>query len=854
MSNCEHNRDTVYDFKSIESNWRGKWADSGHDQTDLDADDNRKRTYCLSMFSYPSGDKLHLGHWYNYVPADTWARFRRMSGDNVFQPMGFDSFGLPAENYAIKCGVHPHIHTEENIFVIREQLKTIGAMYDWRSELATHRPDYYKWTQWLFLQLYKNDLAYRDDSPVNWCNSCQTVLANEQVENGNCERCGEFVEKKELTQWKFRITKYADRLIDGLEDLDWPEETKKKQLSWIGRSHGADVDFVVSRKQIKGDLPENTELNADGDIVLRVFTTRPDTLFGVTYMALAPEHPLAVCLTDQEMQPEVEKYIADSAKLSEVDRQGTEREKTGIRTGALAVNPVNGEEVPILVADYVIASYGTGAVMAVPAHDQRDFEVASKLKLPLRRVILGKGQDCDSQMQEAWTDDGVMIDSEGYDGEPNRQAGKKIISNLDAQGVGKQTIQYRLRDWLVSRQRFWGAPIPIVHCPDCGPVAVQEDQLPLQMPDDVDYKPKGKSPLASSEKYMNTSCPECGTDARRDPDTMDTFVCSSWYFLRYMRPNLEDAMFLKEDTQRWLPTEMYIGGADHAYGHLLFSRFITKVFHDLGYLDFDEPFKSLRHQGMITRDGQKMSKSKGNTVVPADYLDQFGTDTLRTYLMKGFAFAEGGDWTDNGIEGIHKFLLRVWRLTHSALANQPLGQDMGSDVPMLSDVEREKRWPKLRVVLHNSIFACTRDLGRFQFNTAVSKLMELNNALREYSGTDAITFEDPYLKEALLKLIQMLSPFAPHFGAELWDRVGGQGSVFDSSWPVHDESFLIADTVTYVIQINGKIREKMDAAKNAPKDEVEKEALAFGRIPELIGNCEIKKVIVVPGKLVNVVI
>jgi leucyl-tRNA synthetase len=854
MANNEHNRDTVYDFKSIENNWRKKWADSDHDLTDLDANDDRKSTYCLSMFSYPSGDKLHLGHWYNYVPADTWARFRRMCGDNVFQPVGFDSFGLPAENYAIKCGVHPHTHTEENICVIRDQLKTLGAMYDWRSELATHRPEYYKWTQWLFLQLYKNDLAYRDDSPVNWCTSCQTVLANEQVVDGYCERCDNSVESKKLTQWKFRITKYADRLIDDLEVLDWPEETKKKQLSWIGRSNGAEVNFIVPVESAHGDLPEDTEFDENGNIVLRVFTTRPDTLFGVTYMALAPEHPLSVHLTEKDKVSEVKKYIQDATKLSEVDRQGSDLKKTGIHTGTFAVNPVNGEEIPILIADYVIASYGTGAVMAVPAHDQRDFEFSIELNLPMKRVILGADQDSNLEMKEAWTEDGLMVNSSEYNGQQNRCAGEEIIVALSESNQGKQTIQYRLRDWLVSRQRYWGSPIPIIHCPKCGEVPVPEDQLPLELPSDVDYKPKGKSPLESSDSYMNVECPECGGDARRDSDTMDTFVCSSWYFLRYFKPNLDDSMFLKSDTLKWMPIEMYVGGADHAYGHLIFSRFITKVLHDLGYLGFEEPFKALRHQGMITRDGQKMSKSKGNTVVPADYLEDYGTDTLRTYLMKGFAFAEGGDWTDNGIEGIHKFLTRVWRLTHSALAHQPLGQDMGDGVPLISESEREKRWPKLRVVLHNSIMACTRDLERFQFNTAVSKLMELNNALREYSATDAVSLDDPYFKEALINLIQMLSPFAPHFGAELWDRVGGIGSVFDSSWPQHNDAYLVSDTVIYVIQINGKIREKMEASKSTPKDEIEKEAMTIGRIPELIGDNQIRKVIVVPGKLVNIVI
>ena len=842
-----------YDHREIEARWRRHWEETGDGRAAMDGDD-RPKCYVLSMFSYPSGDKLHLGHWYNYVPADTWARFRRMRGYNVFQPVGFDSFGLPAENYAIKCGVHPREHTEENIRVIREQLKTLGAMYDWRSELATHRPDYYKWTQWLFLKLLENDLAYRKDMPVNWCASCQTVLANEQVKDGDCERCGNPVVRRSLTQWCFRITRYADRLIDNLERLDWPEETKKKQISWIGRSHGAEVLFAVPDDQVRGPLPDTLDRTPAGEVALRVFTTRPDTLFGVTYMALAPEHPLVDALCAPERREAVAAYREQAARLSEVDRQSGDRPKTGVPLGAEAVNPVNGERVPVMVADYVLATYGTGAVMAVPGHDERDFAFATQHDLPVRKVILAPGDDPDSPLREAWTGPGTLVHSGPYDGLPHDEAARRIVADLAERGLGRATVQYRLRDWIISRQRYWGAPIPVIHCPECGAVPVPEDQLPVLLPDDVDYRPKGKPPLASSETFMNAPCPRCGRPARRDPDTMDTFVCSSWYYLRYLDPDRDDVPFRRERVERWMPVDMYVGGADHAYGHLIFARFVNMVLHDLGLVPVEEPFAALRHQGMITRDGEKMSKSKGNTVVPADYLERYGTDTLRAYLMFGFAFAEGGDWTDDGIEGVHRYLLRVWRLVQKFTAGASPAGDAPADAAPLSPEERERRWPELRLVLHNSIKGCTRDVERFQFNTAISRLMELTNAIHRYAGRDALSPDDPYAREAITDLVLMLAPFTPHLAAELWRELGGAGEVFDQAWPAWDERFLVADTVTYVVQINGKIREKMPFARDADREAVAAAARAYGRIPELIGERPVRKVIVVPNKLVNIVV
>jgi leucyl-tRNA synthetase len=841
-----------YDFARIEAKWRRIWEEEGCYHTDLSRVENK--CYCLVMYPYPSGDKLHLGHWMSYAPPDAWARYRRMRGFNVFMPIGFDSFGLPAENYAIKCGVHPRLHTEENIAFIREQLQALGAMFDWSSEIATHRPDYYKWTQWLFLQLFKNGLAYRARMPVNWCVSCQTVLANEQVRDGVCERCGTAVERQDRTQWCFRITAYADKLLEGLQRIDWPEETKKKQTYWIGRSEGAEVVFKVPARCLQGKLPEGWSRDAEGRAELRVFTTRPDTLFGVTYMVLAPEHPLVMLLAAAPQRPGVEAYLQQARLLSEVDRASGVLEKTGVPTGAVAVNPVNGEEIPIWVADYVLATYGTGAVMAVPAHDSRDFEFAGAFDLPIRRVIRPPRGRASDPLPEAFTESGLMCNSGGYDGLSTQDGGAHVVADLQERGLGRATVQYRLRDWLVSRQRYWGAPIPIVHCPTCGEVPVPEEELPVLLPDDVDFQPRGKSPLASSESFMSTRCPGCGGEARRDPDTMDTFVCSSWYYLRYLDPHDPDRPFSRERVAAWLPVDQYVGGADHAYGHLIFARFVTKVLHDLGWLPFDEPFQRLNHQGMITRDGVKMAKSLGNVVNPETYIERYGTDTLRAYIMFGFAFEEGGDWVDEGIEGVHRYLQRVWRLVDAACSGRSPAGDAGSEAEPLPAAEAERRAGPLRCTMHNSIKGCSIDTERFHFNTALSRLMELTNALYAYAGRYTVGLEDPRYREGIVNLVKMLSPFAPHLGEELWQRLQGEGHVFDQAWPEWDEAALTLETVTVVVQVNGKIRERMEVPTDLDEAELRRRAQEHGRIPELVGGRTVRKVIVVPNKLVNIVV
>ena len=841
-----------YDYAGIEQKWQQRWRDEKYHLTDLTRTD--RKCYCLVMFPYPSGEKLHLGHWMSYVPPDAWARFRRMQGDNVFQPIGFDSFGLPAENFAIKCGVHPRIHTEQNIKIIREQFQALGAMHDWSAEVATHRPDYYRWTQWLFLQLFANDLAYRSDMPVNWCNSCQTVLANEQVIDGSCERCQSSIERQNRTQWCFRITAYADQLIDGLATIDWPEETRKKQMSWIGRSEGAEVEFRIPATSLQREVPEGFHVAGDGVIALRVFTTRPDTLFGVTYMVLAPEHPLVPVLTTPEHEQEVAAYLSQASLRSEVDRASGAEEKTGVPTGAVAVNPVNDEEIPIWVADYVLASYGTGAVMAVPAHDTRDFAFARAFGLPIRQVILPADGEVTDALDDAYVEPGTMVNSGVYDGLPSGEGGERLVADLAARDLGCATVQYRLRDWLVSRQRYWGAPIPIIHCPSCGEVPVPEEDLPVELPDDVDFRPRGISPLASSDSFMQVSCPRCGGDAKRDPDTMDTFVCSSWYYLRYPCAGEQERPFDQEALAAWMPVDQYVGGADHAYGHLIFSRFINRVLHDLGHVPCAEPFSRLVHQGMILSEGEKMSKSRGNVVSPETYLQRYGTDTLRVYMMKGFAFSEGGGWSDEGIDGVFRYLQRVWRLSEAACAGRSPAGDAPADAIPLPPAEEAERAAQLKCVMHNSIKGCTVDTERFQFNTAISRLMELTNALYIYAGRHAVGLDDPRYREALETLIIMLAPFAPHLAEELWQRLGGQGHVFEAGWPTWDEQALTLDTVTIVVQINGKIRERMEAPVNADRETLAQQARAHGRIPDLIAGRPVRKVVVVPNKLVNIVV
>ena len=800
----------------IEKKWQRRWEETGLYKFDRQSDKPKK--YVLEMFSYPSGAKLHAGHWYNYSLSDTYARFLRMQGYNVFHPMGFDAFGLPAENYAIKTGIHPSDSTMANIATMERQLKEMGASFDWDYEIKTCEPEYYRWTQWCFLQLYKKGLAYRKAAPVNWCPKCNTVLANEQVVEGECERCHTPVTRKHLTQWFFKITDYAERLLEGLDRIDWPEKTKLMQKNWIGKSVGGEVTFQVQ-----------------GGGEFTVFTTRADTLFGCTYVVISPEHPMVEQLTTPEQQKAVRQYQEYAARASEIDRLSTTREKTGVFTGSYAINPINGRVVPIWVADYVLASYGTGVVMAVPAHDERDFAFASKYGLPIERVIKAKNPGEDDSLP--YTEHGVLTGSGQFDGLSVEDGKNAILEHLAAQGKGGFKTNYRLRDWLISRQRYWGAPIPIIHCEHCGDVPVPEDQLPVLLPYDVDFTPDGTSPLARHKGFVNTTCPVCGQPAKRDVDTMDTFVCSSWYYLRY--PDNKDAQQAWDPAviNKLLPVDKYIGGAEHACMHLLYARFFTKAFYDMGLLNFDEPFSSLVHQGVILGpDGEKMSKSRGNVISPDDYVREFGSDAFRMYLGFGFSYVEGGPWNDGGIKAVSKYLDRVERLVDRVYESD--GQKQ------LGPEEKQ-----VEFVLHNTIKSVTEDLHAFSFNTAIARLMELTNAMYRYTDGD---FDTVYAKGICQKLIQLLAPFAPHFSEELWERMGQSYSIFNSSFPICDEKALIQDEITYPFQVNGKVRERFSISRNAGKEEIE--TLVRERFASYFEGKTVVKFIVVPGRIVNVVV
>ncbi len=802
------------DLRQIESKWRKKWEETGLYKFHPERAD--KKLYVLEMFSYPSGAKLHAGHWYNYGPADTYARFKKMQGYEVFQPMGFDAFGLPAENYAIKTGIHPQDSTLKNIATMENQLKAIGAMYDWDYEVITCVPEYYKWTQWLFLQMYKHGLAYRKEAPVNWCPSCNTVLANEQVVQGECERCGSVVERKNLTQWFFKITDYAEELLQDLDKLDWPEKTKLMQKNWIGKSYGGEIEFAVK----------------DSDVKFRVFTTRADTAFGVTYVVLAPESPLVDKIVTPECKAAVEEYRKNAAKTTEIDRLASNREKTGVLTGAYAINPVNGREVPILVADYVLASYGTGAVMGVAAHDERDYVFAQKLGLPVERVV--KGVDGNDELP--FCDYGVMINSGEFDGMTSEEGKIAVIKKLEKEGKGALKTNYRLRDWLISRQRYWGAPIPMIHCEHCGAVPVPEEDLPVRLPYNVDFKPDGESPLAKCEEFMNVRCPVCGRPARRDPDTLDTFVCSSWYYLRYPDNKNSEKAFDREKIDKMLPVDKYIGGAEHACMHLLYARFFTKALRDMGYLDFDEPFLSLVHQGTILgSDGFKMSKSRGNVVSPDDSIEKYGADVFRMYLMFGFSYVEGGPWNDNGIESMAKFFDRVERL---------IRKGSGQDEARVSTEAQEK----LDYVRNNTIKCVSADIENFSFNTAIARIMEFVNAVYDYVNAGGATGE--FFEDCRKDLVRLLAPFAPHFAEELWEILGQEYSVFNQPFPVCNEDALVLKKVELAVQVNSRIRAKITVASDASREQIEKAALAA-----LEGQLDgaPKKIIVVPGRLVNVI-
>ena len=798
-----------YNHKAIEKKWRQKW-----EENPVNVDDGKKpKYYCLDMFPYPSGNGLHVGHWRGYVISDVWSRYKMMQGYYLIHPMGWDAFGLPAENYALKTGQHPAISTAKNISNIKRQINEIAAIYDWDREVNTTDPDFYKWTQWIFVKMFKEGLAYEKEFPINWCPSCKTGLANEEVVNGCCERCGTPVTKKNLRQWMLRITKYADRLLNDLDKLEWPEKVKKMQTEWIGKSYGAEVDFPVEGKDEK----------------ITVYTTRPDTLHGATFMVLAPEHKLAADLATPDQKEAVDAYIYAASMKSNVDRM-QDKEKTGVFTGSYATNPLNGAKVPIWLSDYVLADYGTGAIMCVPAHDDRDFEFAKKFDIPIIQVIAKDGKAIEN-MTEAYTEaSGTMINSGDWNGMESAVLKKEAPHIIEKMGIGRKTVNYKLRDWVFSRQRYWGEPIPIVHCPKCGNVPVPEEELPLRLPDVESYEPTGtgESPLAAIEDWVNCKCPECGAAAKRETNTMPQWAGSSWYFLRYVDPHNDNELVSKEKADKYLPVDMYIGGVEHAVLHLLYSRFYTKFLYDIGVIDFDEPFHKLFNQGMITgKNGIKMSKSKGNVISPDDLVRDYGCDSLRMYELFVGPPELDAEWDDRGIEGVYRFLSRFWNLV---MDNKD------------KNIKASKEMIKAR---HKMIHMITTRLEGFSLNTVISGFMECNNNLiaiaKKEGGMD---------KETLEAAVLLLAPFAPHMGEELWEELGHTDSVFHHEWPAHDEEAMKDDEVEIPVQVNGKTK----AVISIPVDISKEDAIAKAK--EVLGDKlsgNIIKEIYVPKKIVNIV-
>ena len=832
-----------YDPKTIEAKWQQLWAEertwevANPGQPGFDG--AKPKSYVLEMLPYPSGEP-HVGHLKCYAVGDAIAHFRRRHGFEVIHPMGYDAFGLPAENNAIKTGEPPREATERSIASFRRQFREWGISIDWSRELGTHTPEYYRWTQWIFLQLLERGLAYRAEAPVQWCPKDATVLANEQVVDGRCERCGTPVEQRRLEQWFFRTTEYAERLLADFDRLEsWPEHVVTMQRNWIGRSEGAEVVFRCEELDI--DFP--------------VFTTRPDTLFGATFFVLAPEHPeLEPLVAGTPAEQAVREYVNRVARESAEERGDEDRPKTGVPLGRSVVNPVNGEEIPMFVADYVLMEYGTGAIMAVPAHDQRDYEFAKAFELPVKRVIEGIDPELARDDEGLpYAGDGSMTASGRFDGKGNRDAYEEIVEWLAAEGRGKASVNYRLRDWLVSRQRYWGAPIPVVYCEECGIVPVPDDQLPVELPEIEDYAPQGRSPLAAAEEWVGTECPRCGGPARRETDTMDTFVDSSWYFIRYLDPHNEEAAWDRAAADHWLPVDQYIGGVEHAILHLMYARFFTKALADLGHLAVQEPFANLFTQGMITRDGAKMSKSKGNTVSPAEYVERYGADTARTYVCFMGPPERGGDWSDEGVEGVNRFLSRLWRLCEEVEGRDAADPGPGGADPGPGAAEGDTR--VLLTKAHWAIDKVTRDFQRgFQFNTAIAAVMELvNEAYRvkdslyaDPAGTAAVRF-------ATATAASLIFPFAPHLGAEVWERLGG-GRVWEQAWPQADPELLTADTVTLVVQVNGRLRDRIEAPADAPESELLALARESEKVRRHIDGREVLKEVVVPGKLVNLVV
>ena len=798
-----------FHHKAIEKKWRENWL-----KKPVNVNDGKKpKYYCLDMFPYPSGNGLHVGHWRGYVISDAWSRYKLMQGHYVIHPMGWDAFGLPAENYAIKMGIHPSISTADNIANIKRQINDIAALYDWDMEVNTTDPKFFKWTQWIFVQMFKKGLAYEKKFPINWCPSCKTGLANEEVVNGKCERCGSDVTKKNLRQWMLKITAYAERLLNDLDKLDWPEKVKKMQADWIGKSYGAEVDFPVDGRDEK----------------ITVYTTRPDTLHGATFMVLSPEHPLAASLATPETKEAVEKYIFDASMKSNVDRMQA-KEKTGVFTGSYAINPLNNKKTPIWLSDYVLADYGTGAIMCVPAHDDRDFEFATKFGLPIIQVIAKDGKEI-SPLTEAYTDaNGIVINSGEWSGYESSVLKKEAPEMIEKMGIGRKTVNYKLRDWVFSRQRYWGEPIPIIHCPKCGAVPVPEEELPLLLPDVKSYQPTGtgESPLAAIEDWVNCKCPCCGADAKRETNTMPQWAGSSWYFLRYVDNKNDNELVSKEKADKYLPVDMYIGGVEHAVLHLLYSRFYTKFLYDIGCVDFDEPFKKLFNQGMITgKNGIKMSKSKGNVVSPDDLVRDYGCDSLRIYELFVGPPELDAEWDDRGIEGVNRFLKRFWGLALDSLE---------------ADVKPTDEMIKAR---NRVAYYVTNRLESFSLNTVISAFMEYNNKL-----IDIAKKEGGIDRETIETFTRLLAPFAPHVAEEIWERYGHTDSIFHSGWPTYDEKALHDDEVKIPVQINGKTKIVISVPKSISKDE----AIALGRkaIEDKISGNIIKE-IYVPGRILNFV-
>ena len=874
-----------YDPERIETKWQKVWEDQktfvvanpepGSSRTGKGQD----ATYVLEMFPYPSGS-AHMGHVKNYTMGDVVARFRRHQGQRVLHPMGYDAFGLNSENMAIRTGEPPADFTEEAIATINRQLRRLGVSIDWTREVVTSRPEYYKWTQWLFLQFYKKGLAYKKEAPVNWCPSCQTVLANEQVVEGTCERCDTVVEAKKLTQWFFRITDYAERLLKDFDKLEsWPERVVTMQRNWIGKSTGADVVFTIAPPE--GAAPAGEAAagarsakapSSRATTQVTVFTTRPDTLFGATFFILAPEHALVdELVAGSPQEAEVKRYVAKAMATSHIERASIEKEKTGVFTGRYALNPVTGGEIPIYVADYVLMDYGTGAIMAVPGHDERDFAFARKYGLEVVEVIESPDEykDCEGNLVQSYGGDGLLVNSGRFNGLPKAQAIVKVTEWLKERGKADFSVNYKLRDWLLSRQRYWGAPIPIVYCGACGEVPVPDDQLPVLLPAITDYAPKGRSPLAAAEHWVNTTCPTCGGPARRETDTMDTFVDSSWYYLRYASPWRADVAFDRTAVDYWLPVDQYIGGVEHAILHLMYSRFFTKVLYDLGLVGFEEPFKNLFTQGMIYYKGAKMSKSKGNVVNPDEHVAKYGADSLRCYILFMGPGESDGEWNDQGIEGIYRFLARVWRQVTDAIDGGLLGSRDGAGAitggglapggAAGNAIEGAGLTPAERALLvktNQVVQKATVDIGqRFHFNTALAAIMELNNDIgaARAAGLAAAASGRTVLAHAMESMVRLLEPFAPHVGAELWEMMGRE-NIWDAPWPEADPRFLTAETIELAVQVNGKVRDRVEVAKDTAGPDILAAAKALPTVAKYLEGKEVVKEVVVPGRLVSIVV